>query len=129
MRGFDPPRELSLIHPECHDGVRCLRLSLSLYLNLNRVSHEGFEALEPDDGKLFRPVLRGQGPSNGVRLLDPLEMNHELSSQLRRLGFLERFHACSLCRRYPSALHMAPVQLQCTIGIEPKTVLCKTQGK
>jgi hypothetical protein len=27
--------------------------------------------LEPDDGKLSRPVLRGPGLSNGVRLLDP----------------------------------------------------------
>ena len=26
--------------------------------------------LEPDDGKLSRPVLRGPGPSNGARLLD-----------------------------------------------------------
>ena len=25
--------------------------------------------LEPDDGKLSRPVLRGPNPSNGVRLL------------------------------------------------------------
>jgi hypothetical protein len=36
----------------------------------NRVSpKEAFEVLEPDDGKLSRPVLRGLGPSNGVRLL------------------------------------------------------------
>jgi len=27
--------------------------------------------LEPDDGKLSRPVLRGLGSSNGVRLPDP----------------------------------------------------------
>jgi hypothetical protein len=26
--------------------------------------------LEPDDRKLSRPVLRGPGPRNGVRLLD-----------------------------------------------------------
>src|SRR5438105_4784562 len=32
---------------------------------------EAFEVLEPDDGKLSRPVLRGLDPSNGVRLLDP----------------------------------------------------------
>ena len=38
----------------------------------NRVSfQEAFEVLEPDDGKLSRPVLRGPGLSNGVRLLDP----------------------------------------------------------
>jgi hypothetical protein len=37
----------------------------------NRVSfQEAFEVLEPDDGKLSRPVLRGPVLSNGVRLLD-----------------------------------------------------------
>jgi len=37
-----------------------------------RVSlNEAFEVLEPDDGELSRPVLRGPGPSNEVRLLDP----------------------------------------------------------
>jgi hypothetical protein len=42
---------------------------VSLYPN--RVSlHEALEVLEPDDGKLSRPVLRGPGPSNGARLLD-----------------------------------------------------------
>jgi len=35
----------------------------------NRVSlKEAFEVLEPDEGKLSCPVLRGPGPSNGVRL-------------------------------------------------------------
>jgi len=39
----------------------------------NRVSFkEAFGVLEPDDGKLSRPVLRGPGLSDGVRLLDPL---------------------------------------------------------
>jgi hypothetical protein len=43
-----------------------------VFLSLNRVSfQEAFEALEPDDGKLSRPVLRGPGLSNGVRPLDP----------------------------------------------------------
>jgi len=38
----------------------------------NRVSfQEAFEVLEQDDGKLSRPVLRGQALSNGVRPLDP----------------------------------------------------------
>jgi hypothetical protein len=38
----------------------------------NRVSFkEAFEELEPDDGKLSRPVLRGPGLRDGVRLLDP----------------------------------------------------------
>jgi len=42
----------------------------SVFLFPNRVSHwEAFEVLEPDDGKLSRPVLRGLDPSNGVRLL------------------------------------------------------------
>jgi hypothetical protein len=42
-----------------------------VFLSPNRVSfQEAFEALEPDDGKLSRPVLRGPGLSNGVRLLD-----------------------------------------------------------
>jgi hypothetical protein len=37
----------------------------------NRVSfQEAFEVLEPDDGKLSSPVLRGPGLSNEVRLLD-----------------------------------------------------------
>jgi len=36
----------------------------------NRVSlKEAFEGLEPDDGKLSRPVLRGLAPSNGGGLL------------------------------------------------------------
>ena len=36
----------------------------------NRVSvRRRFEGLEPDDRKLSRPVLRGPGPRNGVRLL------------------------------------------------------------
>ena len=43
-----------------------------VFLFPNRVSpKEAFEVLEPDDGKLSRPVLRGLGPSNGVRLLGP----------------------------------------------------------
>lgn len=44
-----------------------------VYVSLypNRVSfQEAFEVLEPDDGRLSRPVLRGPGLRNGVRLLD-----------------------------------------------------------
>ena len=42
----------------------------SVFLFSNRVCHwQAFEVLEPDDGKLSRPVLRGPDPSNGVRLL------------------------------------------------------------
>jgi hypothetical protein len=41
-----------------------------VFLFPNRVSFiEAFEVLEPDDGKLSRPVLRGLGSSNGARLL------------------------------------------------------------
>ena len=41
-----------------------------VFLYPNRVSFQGaFEVLEPDDGKLSRPVLRGPNLSNGVRLL------------------------------------------------------------
>ena len=47
----------------------------SVFLYPNRVSvKEAFEVLEPDDGKLSRPVLRGPGLSDGVRLLDPTPM-------------------------------------------------------
>jgi hypothetical protein len=43
-----------------------------VFLSPNRVSFQkAFEALEPDDGKLSRPVLRGPDLRNGVRLLDP----------------------------------------------------------
>jgi hypothetical protein len=42
-----------------------------VFLYPNRVPLKGaFEVLEPDDGKLSRPVLRGPNPSDGVRLLD-----------------------------------------------------------
>lgn len=42
-----------------------------VFLYPNRVSfREAFEVLEPEDGKLSRPVLRGPGLRNGVRLLD-----------------------------------------------------------
>ena len=48
------------------------RFIASVFLYPNRVSfHEAFEVLEPDDGKLSRPVLRGPAPSNGSGLLGP----------------------------------------------------------
>jgi hypothetical protein len=37
-----------------------------------RLPKEAFEVLEPDDGKLSRPVLRGLDLSNEVRLLGPV---------------------------------------------------------
>jgi hypothetical protein len=53
------------------------------FLYPNRVSsYEAFEALEPDDGKLSRPVLRGPGSSNGVRLLDPARVFPSLRSEV-----------------------------------------------
>src|ERR1035438_7699746 len=62
----------------------------------NRVSpNEAFEVLEPDDGKLSRPVLRGPGPSNGIRLLDP----HVLCCLLRP----SLTEAPSLRRSYPAS--------------------------
>src|SRR6202022_2294235 len=45
----------------------------------NRVSlKEAFEGLEPDEGKLSRPVLRGLAPSNGGRLLGIVWLRHFL---------------------------------------------------
>jgi hypothetical protein len=67
MGGSTSAENRVLLHPECHDRVHRLRLSVSK----PRLLNEAFEVLEPDDGKLSRPVLRGPGPSNGVRLLDP----------------------------------------------------------
>ena len=62
------PRTASYFIPSAMTGSTDLRLSVSK----PRLPQRGFEVLEPDDGKLSRPVLRGPGPSNGVRLLDPL---------------------------------------------------------
>jgi N-terminal domain of reverse transcriptase len=70
----------------------------------NRVSlKEAFEVLEPDDGKLSRPVLRGPGPSDGVRLLG--HFVHEPSHSSR--GSSAGSHTprlrmvCSQLRSYP----------------------------
>ena len=50
----------------------------SEFLSRNRVSlKEAFEGLEPDEGKLSRPVLRGLAPSNGGRLLGKPTLKHE----------------------------------------------------
>ena len=51
-----------------------VRALLSLLTHRNRVSKKrrsAFEVLEPDDGKLSRPVVRGLDLSNEVLLLDP----------------------------------------------------------
>jgi hypothetical protein len=68
MGGSTSTENCSLLHPECHDRVHRLRLSVSK----PRLPQRGFEVLEPDDGKLSRPVLRGPGLSDRVRLLDLL---------------------------------------------------------
>jgi hypothetical protein len=55
-----------LLHPDAITGFIAY-----VILYPNRVPFKGaLEVLEPDDGKLSRPVLRGRNPSNGVRLLD-----------------------------------------------------------
>src|SRR5437660_1884366 len=65
-----------VVHPAPRTAFCFIRSAMTgfiayVFLYPNRVSfQEAFEALEPDDGKLSRPVLRGPGPSNGVRLLD-----------------------------------------------------------
>ena len=56
-----------------------------VFLYPNRVSLKGaLEVLEPDDGKLSRPVLRGPNPSNGVRLLDSEPLVVAADAGLRR---------------------------------------------
>ncbi len=41
-----------------------------VFLSPNRVFSEAFEVLEPDDGKLSCPVLRGPGGRKAAWLLD-----------------------------------------------------------
>jgi hypothetical protein len=41
-----------------------------------------FERLEPDDGKLSRPVLRGLEGSNALRLPDPAQLNNIMAHWL-----------------------------------------------
>jgi len=56
-----------------------------VFLYPNRVPLKGaLEVLEPDDGKLSRPVLRGPNPSNGVRLLDSEPLVVAADAGLRR---------------------------------------------
>ena len=43
-----------------------------VFLSPNRVFLEAFEVLEPDDGKLSCPVLRGPGGRKAAWLLDTL---------------------------------------------------------
>jgi hypothetical protein len=62
-----------------------------VFLSPNRVSlKEAFEVLEPDDGKPSRPVLRGPGLSDGVRLLDPGRLNVAVGITTYSCEYLER---------------------------------------
>src|SRR5215471_9912791 len=79
-----------------------------VFLYPNRVSlKEAFEAPEPDDGKLSRPVLRGPGPSNGVRLLDPHVLCCFLRSSLTEIPSLHRRYPASLVLRASPPPHTA----------------------
>ena len=62
-----------------------------VFLFPNRVSaRRRFEGLEPDDGKLSRPVLRGLGSSNGVR---PLGLRAVCNTKITRFSGW-RLHHC-----------------------------------
>ena len=74
----------------------------------NRVSlNEAFEVLEPDDGKLSRPVLRGPGPSNGIRLLDPHVLRCLLRPSLTEAPSLRRSYPASSVLRASPPPHTA----------------------
>ena len=69
-----------------------------VFLSLNRVSLKGaFEVLEPDDGKLSRPVRRGPGLSNGVRLLDQLLIIIRSVDGESRQNQVVGFNVCHKC--------------------------------
>ena len=77
----------------------------------NRVSvRRRFEGLEPDDRKLSRPVLRGPGPRNGVRLLglSPSRCQRKTRGRADRYSFPVRlFHSllhAGLSRRTDMAI-------------------------
>src|ERR1017187_5607423 len=79
-----------------------------VFLYPNRVSlTEAFEVLEPDDGKLSRPVLRGPGPSNGVRLLDPHVLRCLLRPSLTEVPSLRRSYPASAVLRTSPPPHTA----------------------
>jgi len=57
--GSDRVDNLALLHPDCHRQVHSRRTTV-----VHRVlTKSAFEALEPDAGKLARPVLRGRETS------------------------------------------------------------------
>ena len=55
--GDDKSSNLVLLHPNCHKQAHSLKLQLVKPVPACR----GLKRLEPDDGKLSRPVLRGRG--------------------------------------------------------------------
>src|SRR5215471_15674596 len=96
-----------------------------VFLYPNRVSlKEAFEAPEPDDGKLSRPVLRGPGPSNGVRLLDPHVLCCFLRSSLTEAPSLHRHYPASLVLRASPPPHTArPVSHELPVDLQPRSPL------
>ena len=88
-----------------------------VFLYPSRVSfNETFEVLEPDDGKLSRPVLRGPGPSNGIPATRSLRLRRFLRFLSTEAPLLDRHYpASSLIRASPSphtaqsASHEVPV--------------------
>ena len=54
--GDDKNSNLVLLHPNCHRQAHSLKLRL-----VKPAPTRGLKRLEPDDGKLSRPVLRGRG--------------------------------------------------------------------
>jgi hypothetical protein len=91
-----------------------------VFLYPNRVSlNEAFEVLEPDDGKLSRPVLRGPGPSNGVRLLDPRVLRRLLRPSLTEAPSLRRrYPASSVLRTSPLPHAARPVSRELSVDLD-----------
>ena len=92
------PRTASYFIPSAMTGF-----TACVFLYPNRVSlNEAFEVLEPDDGRLSRPVLRGLGPSNGARLLDPHVLRCFLRPSLTEaLSLYRNYSASSVLRTSP----------------------------
>ena len=91
------PRTASYFIPSVMTGSTAYVFLFPNCVSLN----EAFEGLEPDDGKLSRPVLRGPGPSNGIRLLDPSALRCFLRSSLTEVPSLHRGYPVSQVLRTP----------------------------
>jgi RNA-directed DNA polymerase len=63
--GEDGSTNLIMVHPNCHRQIHVKGLKM-----VKPVPARGFERLEPDDGKLSSPVLRGEQFSNEPFLPD-----------------------------------------------------------